>query len=397
LRYWDGQRWTDDVSDGGVVSKDAPAAPAQPQQPVQPAQPEPPVDPNATYAGGVLPPVPQTGATPAATGPSRPVGSDPADQASAFLSGLPEIALIGVAAALAVLVGFIGTVFLSTILGLEPDPVFFTTRFFGDGAKRLFGALFFGALLGAAIVGGRALVDAVKAKAFDTALMPLAKGAIAGAAAGFVVQVIGFKILDEFADALAGDIPDPIFFAIYLALQWALFGAVLGAVALAPIGGPDPAAKKRLPYLAAAGAVGGLIAGFILEVLFDFGDLGLFSALLEILIVTALLGAAAAAASSDQELTELLPVGGAGGRPSGPGGAPGAAPAAPASPAQPPTAAPAQPPQPAAPAQPAPPQAAAQPEGWYPDPSGRHQTRWWDGRQWTSHVADNGVQSTDPG
>ena len=26
------------------------------------------------------------------------------------------------------------------------------------------------------------------------------------------------------------------------------------------------------------------------------------------------------------------------------------------------------------------------PPGWYPDPSGQHGTRWWDGAQWTAHV-----------
>jgi len=26
--------------------------------------------------------------------------------------------------------------------------------------------------------------------------------------------------------------------------------------------------------------------------------------------------------------------------------------------------------------------------GWYPDPFGRHETRWWDGAQWTEHVRD---------
>jgi hypothetical protein len=31
----------------------------------------------------------------------------------------------------------------------------------------------------------------------------------------------------------------------------------------------------------------------------------------------------------------------------------------------------------------------APPAAWNPDPSGRHQHRWWDGRQWTSAVADN--------
>ncbi len=33
------------------------------------------------------------------------------------------------------------------------------------------------------------------------------------------------------------------------------------------------------------------------------------------------------------------------------------------------------------------------PPGWYPDPSGQHGTRWWDGGQWTQHV-DGPVQPT---
>lgn len=33
--------------------------------------------------------------------------------------------------------------------------------------------------------------------------------------------------------------------------------------------------------------------------------------------------------------------------------------------------------------------------GWRSDPTGRHEYRWWDGRQWTNQVADRGVQSTD--
>ncbi|GGN10599.1 scramblase [Terrabacter tumescens] len=33
---------------------------------------------------------------------------------------------------------------------------------------------------------------------------------------------------------------------------------------------------------------------------------------------------------------------------------------------------------------------------WYPDPSGRHEMRYWDGSLWTEHVATGGVQATDP-
>jgi uncharacterized protein YxjI len=36
------------------------------------------------------------------------------------------------------------------------------------------------------------------------------------------------------------------------------------------------------------------------------------------------------------------------------------------------------------------------PPGWYPDPFGRHETRWWDGNQWTEHVASHGRQAVDP-
>jgi Protein of unknown function (DUF2510) len=47
------------------------------------------------------------------------------------------------------------------------------------------------------------------------------------------------------------------------------------------------------------------------------------------------------------------------------------------------------------------PQAQAQgagqaPPGWNPDPTGRHQHRWWDGQRWTSAVADHGVPADDP-
>ncbi|MCU1370109.1 MAG: hypothetical protein JWO77_1303 [Ilumatobacteraceae bacterium] len=34
--------------------------------------------------------------------------------------------------------------------------------------------------------------------------------------------------------------------------------------------------------------------------------------------------------------------------------------------------------------------------GWHPDPSGRHQHRWWDGHRWTDAVSTNGATSTDP-
>jgi uncharacterized protein YxjI len=36
------------------------------------------------------------------------------------------------------------------------------------------------------------------------------------------------------------------------------------------------------------------------------------------------------------------------------------------------------------------------PAGWYPDPFGRHEIRWWDGVHWTEHVASDGRQGVDP-
>ncbi|MFZ4517259.1 MAG: DUF2510 domain-containing protein [Microthrixaceae bacterium] len=35
------------------------------------------------------------------------------------------------------------------------------------------------------------------------------------------------------------------------------------------------------------------------------------------------------------------------------------------------------------------------PKGWYPDPTGRHAQRWWDGRAWAVAVADGEVRSGD--
>lgn len=34
--------------------------------------------------------------------------------------------------------------------------------------------------------------------------------------------------------------------------------------------------------------------------------------------------------------------------------------------------------------------------GWNPDPTGRHEYRYWDGSSWTDDVSDNGVTSVDP-
>jgi hypothetical protein len=42
------------------------------------------------------------------------------------------------------------------------------------------------------------------------------------------------------------------------------------------------------------------------------------------------------------------------------------------------------------------PATAAPPGAWHPDPTGRHEHRWWDGAVWTDQVSDAGVVSVDP-
>lgn len=36
------------------------------------------------------------------------------------------------------------------------------------------------------------------------------------------------------------------------------------------------------------------------------------------------------------------------------------------------------------------------PAGWFPDPTQRHEMRYWDGRLWTAEVSTNGRMSSDP-
>lgn len=36
------------------------------------------------------------------------------------------------------------------------------------------------------------------------------------------------------------------------------------------------------------------------------------------------------------------------------------------------------------------------PPAWYPDPTGVHEHRWWDGQRWTDHVSDAGRAGRDP-
>jgi hypothetical protein len=44
---------------------------------------------------------------------------------------------------------------------------------------------------------------------------------------------------------------------------------------------------------------------------------------------------------------------------------------------------------------PAPP-VGSSPPAWHPDPTGRFDHRYWDGRAWTDHVARDGVAQSDP-
>ncbi len=39
---------------------------------------------------------------------------------------------------------------------------------------------------------------------------------------------------------------------------------------------------------------------------------------------------------------------------------------------------------------------ASVPAAWYADPSGRYELRYWNGKEWTEHVARAGQQFTDP-
>lgn len=49
-----------------------------------------------------------------------------------------------------------------------------------------------------------------------------------------------------------------------------------------------------------------------------------------------------------------------------------------------------------APTAPSTPATPSVPAGWYHDPAGRFELRYWDGSAWTEHVSRNGQQYTDP-
>lgn len=112
-------------------------------------------------------------------------------------------------------------------------------------------------------------------------------------------------------------------------------------------------------------------------------------------------GAPAAAAAADTSApadtaapAESAPAAPAAAEPAGWGSAPAAA-ADPAPAAAPVTDYAAQTAAPAA-AQAAAPAAGGPPSGWYADPAGRFELRYWDGSVWTEHVSRGGQQFTDP-
>jgi len=398
-RWFDGTTWTDQVWQAGAQHVDPPtAAPAEPAPPA--------FDPNATQTVNLgqqplVPPAPSAApaAPPAAS--AAPVGGPPpagtpvggaavggvggvGAVAGAPKTGTPLPPWLGALAA--PVVALVSTIILATIFDLFPRLIFFNVS---DGVpgefKRAIVALVFGALVGAAVLGGPKLVAALGAGKLDQdALMPLVLGGAGGAVAGLVTQLVGLRIIDVVVfDTIfdnPGDFTFRFLFAIYYGLGWALFGLVLGAAALLPLAGPDPAAKKRLPLLAAAGFVGGAVGGFLIAPTgFDVPGLG--SAVFQVLLVTAAFGFASLLAAQGLGVTELAGKatevagglsGGGGINLTGSGPAAGTTPSSTA------------------------PAAAAPAGGWHPDPTGRHQQRWWDGSTWTDQVADDGAVSTDP-
>lgn len=385
-RWFDGTTWTDQVWQAGAQHVDPPtAAPAEPAAPA--------FDPNATQTVnlGQQPLVPPAATPePAPAQPTQPAPLQPAAAsggvgavAGAPKTGTPLPPWLGAFAAPAVAV--VATIILATIFDLFPRLILLNGKDGIEGEfKRAIVALVFGALLGAAVLGGPKLVAALGAAKLDQdALMPLVLGAASGALAGLLTQLVGLRIIDVVVfDTLfdsPGDFLFRILFAIYYGLGWALFGLILGAGALLPIAGPDPAAKKRLPLLAAAGFVGGAVGGFLIAPTgFDVPGLG--SAVFQVLLVAAAFGFASLLAAQGLDVAQLAAKAqdAAGGLTSGGINLTGSGPAA------------------GTPAAGGAPAAAAPAGGWHPDPTGRHQQRWWDGSAWTDQVADNGAVSTDP-
>lgn len=249
-------------SSTGVPSAPSPSSPPTLSRPVAPPPPPPdavapPAHP-ATVAPDPLPPAP---ATPAAT---------------------PGVGRVVSTAALTALVAVGATLVLGQLLGLESSVVLGR----GPETQRLLAALGFGAAVGAAALG---LPERRRGS--------LPRGAVAGALAGVVMQVVGYEVLDSlYYDALpaaVNQVGSAQEAATYGALFWAAFAALLGAAALIPIGGRAAGGARRVGALALAGAVGGALSGLLLV----WDDLGatLAGALVESLVVGAALGLAAAA------------------------------------------------------------------------------------------------------